>query len=247
MKILRLTLLLSLMLSTTTLADSNVVSSANVVGYVAVTIPSNSFFLGSCSFEVGTTNLFNDVFGTNQLVSGSRLSNCEIVYLWDSSNQRYDQYAQYNGKTYSTGDWKGTPVNPEVSGGFFIKSSSDTNHVITLSGDVVMNQTLPVSIAGGDSYTLISYPFSSDIAISNLNITGATAGSRLSNADLIYTWDGDNYDQYALYTDGKWYDVNDWRGTPTTNSVNLGQGFWYKAQNPITWSATNIYYDTINN
>jgi hypothetical protein len=223
------------------------VSSANIVGYVQISVPSNSYYLGAFNFEAGETNYFNDVFGTNQLVSSSRRSNCETVYLWDMVNQQYNQYAQYNGQTYSTDDWQGTPVNPEITGGFFIKSASDTNHVITLSGDVVTDSVLPITIVGGDAYTMICYPFSCDIAISNLNIEGATSSSRRNNADLIYTWETDHYEQYGLYTDGNWYNVDEWAENPTTNTINLSQGFWYKAQNPITWSATNIYYNSINN
>jgi hypothetical protein len=103
-----------------------------------------------------------------------------------------------------------------------------------------------VGIAGGGSFNLINYPFSSDIAISNLNVQGATSGSRFKNADMIYKWVNNKYEQYTLFTDKKWYNVND-MNTPTTDTVNFCEGFWYKAVNSTTWSASNVYYNAIKN
>jgi hypothetical protein len=204
------------------------------------------------NFETGNgVTYFEDVFGTNQLISSSRASSCEIVYMWDIVEQQYKQFAQYNGKTYSTAGagWKLVVTNPVVTGGFFIKAapSQTTNHTLYLSGNVPTNSVTSVGIAGGGAFNLISYPFSSDIAISNLNVQGATASSRASSADRIYKWANNTYKQYALYTDGKWYDILQWKITPTTDTVNLCEGFWYKAVNSTTWSATNLYYNAIRN
>jgi hypothetical protein len=235
-------------------AETNVVSSANIVGYSQVTVPSNGYVMISYSFKKSSgVTYFEDVFGTNQLVSSSRASSCEVVYMWDSVNQQYKQFAQYSGKTYSTdgSNWKITPTNPVALGGFFIKAApNNTNHTMYLSGDVPTNNIIDVGIAGGGAFNLISYPFSSDVAISNLNVQGATSGSRPTSADMIYKWVADHYEQYALYTDGKWYmvqPVNLFKITPATNTINLSEGFWYKAINGTTWSASNVYYNAIKN
>jgi len=228
------------------------VSSANIVGYAQVTVPSNGYVMVAYNFETGNgVTYFEDVFGTNQLISSSRSYNCEVVYMWDTVEQQYKQFAQYNGKTYSTttNGWKVAATNPVVTGGFFIKSvlNQTTNHVIYLSGNVPTSSISSVGIVGGGNFNLISYPFSSDIAISNLNIQGATAGTRTYNADTIYKWADNTYKQYALYTNGLWYNVAQWKVTPTTDTVNLCEGFWYKAINSTTWSASNLYYNAINN
>lgn len=249
MKKLVIFLIASVAVVATSYAATNTVSSANIVGYAKVTIPSNEYVLVAYNFETGNgATYFEDVFGTNQLISSSRASSCEIVYMWDTVNQQYKQFAQYNGKTYSTvsTNWKGTAINPVVSGGLFIKAApNQTNHTIYLSGNVPTSSVSNIGIAGGGSFNLINYPFSTDIAISNLNVQGATASGRASSADRIYKWVNNAYKQYALYTDGKWYDVTQWHTTPTTDTVNLCEGFWYKAVTNTTWSATNLYYNAI--
>jgi hypothetical protein len=224
------------------------VSSANIVGYAQVTVPSNGYVMVAYNFETGNgATYFEDVFGTNQLFSSPRLKNCEIVYMWDPVEQQYKQFAQYNGMTYSTDSFDVTPTNPVIRGGFFIKAATgQTNHTIYLSGNVPTNSIANVGIAGGGSFNLINYPFSSDIAISNLNVQGATSGSRFKNADMIYKWVNNKYEQYTLFTDKKWYNVND-MNTPTTDTVNFCEGFWYKAVNSTTWSASNVYYNAIKN
>jgi hypothetical protein len=218
------------------------------VGYAQITIPSNGFVMVSHGFKTDSgVTYFEDVFSTNQLASDSRMNRCEIVYLWNVVQQKYEQYAQYNGQTFSALDWKVTPTNPVVSGGFFVQAKSgNPDHTIYLSGNVPTTNVIDVGIAGGKAFNMISYPFSSDIAISNLNIQGAVSNSRANRADHIYKWVVDRYEQYALYTDGKWYNVNEWTTTPTTDTVNLCEGFWYEANSNITWSASNIYYNAVN-
>lgn len=231
------------------LAQTSTVAAANIMGYTKVTVPSNGYAMVSYGFKTPSgESLFNAVFGTNQLTSGSRLTSCEIVYIWNSAAQSYEQYAQYDGLTYSTADWKLTPTNPVISGGVFIQAhSGDPDHTIIFSGDIVSTNFQNVSIAGNEGFDLISYPFSSEVAISNLNVTGATAGSRLTQADIIYRWVNDHYEQYALYTDGEWYNVSDWKITPTTDHIKLCEGFWYQGKTNLTWISSNRYFEAINN
>jgi hypothetical protein len=98
-------------------------------------------------------------------------------------------------------------------------------------------------------YQLIAYPFSSPIAISNINVSAMTKADLYVNADRIVTWENGAYQNYGLWTDGNWYKCNtltEWgNAVPATHVIQVGEGVWFIAHTSETWSETNKYIGTL--
>lgn len=255
MKKILLAAVITAAIGTTVSAQTNVVSSANIVGYNQINLePGGKFKLIACNFETGDTNTLLSVFGTNQLAQSDFLAGCDIISIWDSSNYVYQRWAQWtDGNFYkaNTGtEWaQALAGNPEIPLGsaLWIQSAggSSTTNTITISGDVVANSTQSVVIV--DSFQMVSYPYSTDIALndSNFKNSGAASSDFLAACDKISVWTGSGYQRYALWTDGKWYKANDgteWaQAIMATNIISMGEGVWYEAVSGFIWSETNRY------
>lgn len=144
-------------------AQTNVVSSANVVGYNQITIPSNQYVLVSLSFN-NASNTVNDLFGN--LPTGSS------VLFWNPVTQ---DYITVN-KTRSGWGTGGTNTLL-VGSGAFLKLPVATN--IYMSGDVPMNSTSTLYVVSG--YKILSYPYPTDMAFTNTALAkNAATGDELS-------------------------------------------------------------------
>jgi len=228
------------------------VTSQNVVGFSKVTIPAtNGLTLIAIPFDA-FSNTLAGVFGTNQLIQGTTKSaaNADKVYIWNATLQSFASYAQLtNGEFYSLSGWPASKATNIMSPGmgFWLQSSPTTavSRTITIMGEVVSVLTQSVEIIAG--LQQISYPFSSSIALTNTDFgsDGINKGTTKSaaNADKIYVWVVSQYVAYALNgTDSKWYNVSGWPGTPATNTLQMGEGFWFqRLSNTMTWTETNKY------
>ena len=153
-------------------AQTNVVSSANVVGYNQITIPSNQFVLVSLDFN-NESNSINSLFGT--LPTGSQVS------LWNATLQSW-VVIQKTRSGWGTG---GTNVL-NLGSGAFIKVPAETN--IYFSGDVPMDPTSTVHVASG--FKFVSYPYPVDMAFTNTALAKeAPTGDQVSawsNGWIVY-------------------------------------------------------------
>lgn len=153
-------------------AQTNVVSSANVVGYNQITIPSNQFVLVSLSFN-NASNTINGLFGS--LPTGSQVS------LWNPSLQSW-VVIQKTRSGWGTG---GTNIL-DIGSGAFVKVPAATN--IYFSGDVPMDSTSTVYVANG--FKFVSYPYPVDIAFTNTSLAKqAPTGDQVSmwnNGWVVY-------------------------------------------------------------
>jgi len=239
-------------------AQTNTVSSANIVGYSRIDLPdAGQYVIGSCNFETGETNTLLSIFGTNQLSQSGALAGCDRVVLYDPTSQMYQAWAQYtDGVFYKANDnneWNlgisGNPVIPTGSS-FFIASGSYSNKIY-VSGNVVLTETNNVSIVPG--YQLLAYPFSSDVSLQGTGFftSGASANGALAGCDKVIIFDTatQRYQTYAIYTDGIWYKANnndEWNlGIPASNNIALSQGFFYEAKSALNWVETNNYSQLI--
>ncbi|MCU0857798.1 MAG: hypothetical protein MUC65_05270 [Pontiellaceae bacterium] len=237
-------------------AQTNVVTSANVVGYSKVSLEAGGkYTMSTCNFETGATNTLLSIFGTNQLTQSDSYGDCDRIFVWNAGTQTYQAWAQWtDGVFYKANDldeWNqaisGNPAIP-VGQGFFIASGSVSNTVY-FSGDVVAVSTQSVSVVAG--YQILANPFTCDIALQATTFAdcGAASDDSYGNCDRIYVWNGSAYQAYALWTDGNWYKANDldeWnQGIMATNTIALSQGFFYEAKAPITWVSTNTYLSAI--
>ena len=236
------------------------VSSVNVVGYVNKTLQPGAAIMMTCNFQKvgGGTNTLLDVFGTNQLAQNDSVAYCDVVILWDVAQSKYQTYAQWtDGVFYKANDlaeWgAGIAANPQVpvgTGMWVVPSSAQvTNKTLTLAGEVVSVATQMVNIVAG--LQMMGYPLTCNVLLQDTGFAASGAGKNDSVAycDLVITWLGDHYQTYALWTDNKWYKANDlteWGSSIlATNTIVLGEGFWYLAQGNITLSEVSPYANNL--
>jgi len=240
-------------------AQTNTVSSANIVGYVQRTLPpNNKYILVGVNFTAnGGDPTLKDIVGTNQLRAAVNYFNADRVVIWNKQTARYQTYAMYTDKEFypcnTMAQWNtASATNPVVplGSGFWIISAggSTTTNTLYLSGDVVTEQALPISLSAG--YQLVSWPFSADQSIATMTTTNLTKAANYFNADRIVVWTGTAYQQYGLYTDGDWYPCNtmtEWNNAPseTDRKISLGEGFWFIAKTAKTVTEQNPYYSNL--
>lgn len=187
------------LISAAALAQTTV-SSANVVGYSKITIPSNDYVLVSTSF-ISTNNTIEGLF--SELPTGS-----EILF-WNSESQGYV------GISKTRGGWGENGTNVvERGSGIFVKLPAGAESVeITIAGDVPNDSS--VSMYTLEGYTLLSYPYSMDIPFGDTALaTNSLVG------DEVSFWDN-GWKSYSK-TRGGWGDF-------ATNTLKMGQAFFYKS------------------
>ncbi len=259
MKAIRLVALVTVAAGCMAQAATNTVSSANIVGYVQRTLPpNNKYILVGVNFTANGGNpTLKDIFGTNQLRAAANYIQADRVVLWDKQAARYQMYAMYTDKEFypcnTAAQWNtASATNPVVplGSGFWIISAggSTTTNTLYLSGDVVIEQSLPLSLSAG--YQLVSWPFSADQSIATMTTTNLTKAANYILADRIVVWTGTAYQQYGLYTDGNWYPCNtatEWNDalTETDRKISLGEGFWFIAKTAKTVTEQSPYYSNL--
>jgi len=252
---------LGLVAGTVFAAATNTATSVNAVGFVNKTLQPNKWILATCNFQKvgGGTNTLLDVFGTNQLAQNDALLLCDRVILWNSSTQTYQTWAQYTDgvfyKANNDTEWASSVAgNPEIPLGTAMwlvpGSGLVENKNVTFAGEVVSAPTQNVSIVSG--WQMMGYPFSSDIKLQDTKFSanGAASNDALLLCDRVVVWLGSTYKTYALYTDGSWYNANndtEWAASVlATNTLQLGEGFWYVAQSSIVWSEDCKYLNNLH-
>ncbi len=252
--------LTGLLAATVAHAASNEVYSVNVVGFQKMQIKPNTFYLTACSFEAGSSNTLLDIFGTNMLAQNDNYINCDRVLIYNPTTQTYQAWAQWTDgvfyKANNASQWESSIAgNPEVpvGSGFFLVCGSGTSNTVTYVGDVVQDASNSVVLKPG--FQVVSYPFSSDIALqsTSLRTCGATANANYASADRIMTYEAGVYQSYALYTDGIWYKANNaqqWEASiAATNTIKAGESvFYYRVgSSNLTWTETNKYLQSLQN
>lgn len=238
-------------------AQTNTVSSANIVGYVQRQLLPGKYTLIGVNFTANGGNpTLKDIIGTNQLKAAANYADADRVVVWNPQSSTYQAYAQYNGdKEFypcnTAAQWEtGSATNPVVplGSGFWIISGSATTNTVYLSGDVVTAPSATFTLNSG--YQLVAWPFSADQAIATMTTTNLTKAANYADADRIVVWEGDHYQQYGLYTDGNWYPCNtaaEWEAAlnETARVVSLGEGFWFISRSAKTVTEQNPYYSNL--
>jgi len=192
------------------------VYSANIVGYVNVTMPAGQFALVSNPLDDGT-NTANDLLAS--------LPNKSTIQIWNSAGNSFTPYS----KTASGF----TPSNPSITvgQGFFVKSAS--NFTNTFVGNVVPNpggnQTtngLPAGLFVLVGSTLPVGGTFDDVGTSTLNLIAT-----LPNKSTIQIWNGagNAFTPYSKTASGF---------TPSNPALSVGQGFFIKSASATNWVQT---------
>jgi len=186
------------------------VYSANVVGYVNVTLPAGALVLASNPLDDGT-NTANDLLAS--------LPNKSTIQIWNGTG--FTQIA----KTAT-----GFSPNPSlpVGTGFFVKSVS--NFTNTFVGNVIPapggGQTTNVLAAGALLLVGSTLPVSgtfNDVGTNAFNLNAT-----LPNKSTIQIWNGTGFTQIAKTATG-------FAGNPP---LSVAQGFFVKSVSTTNWVQT---------
>jgi len=245
----------------TAYADSNVVSSANIVGYVQTETPAAGAFniVSLVQFSDGSNTVhIQDAIGNmSNLNASATWDNADKIYAWNGLG--YNRYGLFQPASsdpywsvYGTEWIFGTCVSAEAQltrgeAIWYATGIGGTSTNATVSGDVYLDDTFDVTVPEG--FSILSYPYSSSVNMTNLVISNATASATWEDADKTYVFNGSNYDKYGLFQpvsgDPYWsvYGTEWIFGTclPSDKELNLGQGFWYESGNTKTIGFSKIY------
>jgi hypothetical protein len=181
-------------------AQTNVVSSANVVGYNQITMSANEYVLIALDFE-NPSNTVNGLFGSLPVSS-------EVTF-WNPTTQ------QYNTLTKLRTGWSPSGTNVlSIGAGAFLKIPAATN--VYLAGDVPLTGTTTVFTVNG--YKMMSYPYPADMPFTNTALAKTAAVS-----DEVSIWGTNGWSSYTKIRTG-------WSPSSATNLVlKVGQALIYKA------------------
>jgi hypothetical protein len=197
--------------SASSYSQTNTVSSANIVGYNQITIPTNQMVLISTSF-LNDSNTVAGLFA--DFPTGSKVS------IWSSSQQKYIAVAK--GRT----GW-GTGGTNQISRGtgVFITMPQGVGTNFFVSGDVPLDPTSSVYKVNG--LALMSYPYPADIAFTNTALAKNAA-----TGDKISFWNNG----WVSYAKGR----TSW-GSATNIQLKIGQAFFYQSSTNMTLNEVKPY------
>lgn len=226
MKKLLITSVIAVLISGAVFAQSptNVVSSANVVGYNQVAVLSNQLILVAMDFENGTNNTVQGLFGT--LPTGSSVS------IWDSAPAPAGQkWVVVNKIRTGWSPALGTNVIPAGSG-VFIKGAFATN--IYLAGNVPTNSTISL-LTASNLLKIMSYPYPVDMPLTNTLL-----GKGAATGDQVSLWQSNKWSIYNKIRTG-------WSPSSATNvQLRVGDALMYKAVTNRTVNEIRPYTNSVN-
>jgi len=262
MKKILITAVLTSLIAGVAFADSNVVSSANVVGYVQIDKPTAGLQLMGINW---VDSALDDLTSMDQFTGDAAIGQADKITAWDAETQTYVKYALFSDVPYggSTTEWRsftnffGPAVNPVLYSGsavWITSPNAPSNIALTVSGDVVQEQYITNSIVAG--LQMLATPFTSDTTLSNLNFiaSGAIGDAAIGQADKITVWDTDAqaYVKYSLFSDvpyggstTEWRSFTNFFGTAVNPTLDLGKGFWYTAQSNFNWVVETPYLNNL--
>jgi hypothetical protein len=205
-------------------AATNVVSSANVVGYVKIQVPASSFtmianpFINSSQADM----TISEIFGTS-------MANGTEMYVF---NNGYTAYTYVEGMGWVDENFEAADNVVIARGqGFWIKNVEASPIEITLSGDVPGNgfQSSTNALPEGFKIASSSYP---------VDKTLATLGMTPANGDEIYIYNN-GYTAYTYVEGMGWVDENFEAADAVI--ISVGHGFWYKSAATSSWVEVKPY------
>lgn len=180
---------------------TNVVSSANVVGYNQITLVTTQYNMVALSFD-NPSNTVQQLFPS--------LPKDTKAFIWNTAAQGYVTCLK------GPANWGTTGTNRILKGGgcyLLLPATAGTTNIY-LAGDVPTVASTNLFRSAG--YTMLSYPYPVDVAVSNMAVAKAS-----KKDDVIYIWTGSGY-QTLLRGPANW-------GTGGTNIIKIGQAYYYKS------------------
>jgi hypothetical protein len=219
MKAARLIALLTIAAACMAQAETNIVSSANVVGYNQITIPSNQYVLVALDFN-NASNTIDGLFGN--------LPAASIIYRWDTGSQTYQTCSKSRSGVWLSGANNVGTNRITIGTGAFVQLPPNVQTNIYLSGDVPTAGTTSVYKVNG--YAIIAYPYPADIAFTNTALAKNAA-----NGDIVSIWNKTNWLTASKNRAGGW------DGGASTSIIKVGEAFFFNAKTNSTINEVKPY------
>jgi hypothetical protein len=188
-----------------TSSQAQTVYSANVVGYVNVTVPANSFSLIANQLDTGTNNI-NNVLQNGNLVSygAAGIGQSTLLFFTGSG---YNFYYYYNAADASpspagwydgAGNYATNLLGPTMA--CFFENPASSNITVTLTGQVDQGTNTWQQVTPGFQYyseptALAGTPLDN----TNVNFPAYDPYPGSGNQDSVQTWTGSGYSPFIYY------------------------------------------------
>lgn len=200
-------------------AQSETVTSVNVVGYYTVTIPSNGLALVTPVLEGFGAGTLEDIIGA-QLPVGSE------ALLWDRVNKTYIPASR------GRGGWSSTNLILRGDGVWLRPTLGSGEVTVTFMGEVpaANNMGTTTTVANISGVDAVGYGYPVDFDWTNSALSQAVpTGAEL----LIWNVAGQTYNPYSKGRGG-------WT-TPAGFKIKAGEAFWIRTTNAVDWVQTVPY------
>lgn len=245
----KISVALTILLAASFSTHAQTVTSASIMGYTKIATPAsgNLGIISLVQFSTGsnTVHIQEAIADLSPLNASATWGSADKLIVWNGGYLKYGLYQPVAGDPYWMADGIGwnipaaaSAADVELSRGtaiWYATGSSGISTNVLVSGDVFLDDTFDVELIG--SLTLLAYPYSSNVNLTNLVVSNATASATWSNADKIILWNG-GYLKYGLYApaagdpywmaDGIGWNIPD-AASAADITVNLGSGFWYQS------------------
>ena len=203
-------------------AQSETVTSVNVVGYYSVTIPANGAALVTPVLESFGSGNVTDLIG-DQLPSGS------TVFIWDRLSSGYISA----NKTRS--GWAGAGATNLILRGdavWLVPPKDGQARTVTFMGEAPGSYNLAATttvhnISGADA---VGYSYPTDIMWTNTSLA-----AQLPVGAVVFTWNLSTQEYQSFNkTRSGW-------GTGASLQIKAGQAFWVSTAVPLDWQEVVPY------
>lgn len=216
----------SLVVGGTVQAQSETVTSVNVVGYYSVSIPANGAALVTPVLEP-----FGSAVGTIGDLVGEQLPANSSAFIWDRGLKTY--VAASKG---ARGGWIGAGSSKVILRGdavWLIPPKNGTPYTVTIMGEApgAYNEAASSTVANISGADAVGYAYPVDIVWTN-----STLAKALPNNSSLFIWDlaTQNYVPYAKGTRAGWT-------TPAGFKIPAGTAFWVTTTTPMDWEEVVPY------
>jgi hypothetical protein len=186
-------------------AQSETVTSVNVVGYYTVTIPANGAALVTPVLDTFDGVTVKELLG-DQIPGG-------VVYIWSRTNSQYviAQYDEFDG------NWAGAGASKTLMRGdalWVVPPKDGSPHTVAMMGEVPADSTSQVLTVGKDA---VGYSYPVDI-----EWTATQLAKDAPYGSILYLWNM-NTSTYSIYQKDEFEEA--WT-TPAGLKIKAGEAFW---------------------
>ncbi|MDD4737236.1 MAG: hypothetical protein PHP44_14160 [Kiritimatiellae bacterium] len=226
--------LTGLLAATVAHAASNEVYSVNVVGFSKVDAPVGLSIM-AMPFDAEASTI-DDVVGTNG-VYGNSSTIADNVMIYDELSQSFKIFWLRSLSAFGGPIWfsaAGPATNEYLYPGmsFWYQSRAASDWTNTMVGDVVPDAAVTNVIVPG--LQLMSYPYSTDVVMTDMNLTNGVYGNSSTIADNIMLYDSENESfrifwlrSLSAFGGPIWFSAS---GPATNVVIKMGEGFWYQSR-----------------